>query len=63
MDAPLQLGSRAVDYPEHQALLMFAPTVQVLRAAQRAGMQGVWRRKVPGLAEALERSGMKVEAL
>lgn len=54
------VGSRVMDYPQHQAMLMFAPTVGLLRAAQRAGVQGSFRRKVPGLVEALERAGLKV---
>ena len=54
------VGSRVMDYPQHQAMLMFAPTVAILRAAQWAGVQGSFRRKVPGLVETLERAGLKV---
>jgi hypothetical protein len=54
------VGSRVMDFPGHQIMFMFAPSVALLRASQRAGLQGSWRRAIPGLKDALERSGMKV---
>lgn len=57
--SPYSIGCRVMDYPEHQIMLMFAPTVGLLKASQRAGMTGSWRRNVPGLKEALERSRVK----
>lgn len=55
------MGCRVMDYPAHQAMLMFAPTVALVKAAQRAGLKGSFRRTVPGLKEALEQAGLKVE--
>lgn len=54
------VGSRQIDYPTLQILLMFAPSVGLLKATARAGLGGSWRKTIPGLKEALERSRVKV---
>jgi hypothetical protein len=51
-------GARVLDNPDILIRMMWAPTRQLRRDARNAGLPGVWRRKVPGLAEALERSGL-----
>lgn len=51
-------GVRVLDNPDMLIRMMWAPPRQLRREARAAGLPGVLRRKVPGLAEALERSGL-----
>lgn len=48
--------SHSMEFPEIPIRLCLAAPVAVQRAARLAGLPGVMRIRIPGLAEALERS-------
>lgn len=54
-------GARSMDIPDMPIRLMWTPPRQVTRDAEAAGLPGVWRRRIPGLAEALARSGLEAK--